>query len=411
VRSDADVRIVYICQWNPWSLSGGALIRNAWLIRTLALRYPIDLVTADDPSTKVPPEFAAACSSISRFPRAAGNSGRLERALKAMRSRASFYTSGGFAAGISEKVAELMARGDSVAMVDLRMIDALAKKKHRFVYNAHNVEHRLLRRRADHEPQPLRSLIRWEAERLTRIEAGAVRNALFVAACSENDRRELIQLAPEASSNIFVVPNSIDTEHYATVANATGEPHTILITGSYDWRPNQIGLDWFLSEVLPILRSRTSGEDYRIRVAGRMSAEFAEKLAQFSGITAVPNPTDMRDELQRARIVAAPILASSGTRLRVLEAWAAGRPVVTTTAGALGLAYQDMQELIVADRPAEFADAITRVLDEDMLWQNVRDAALRQVRIYDWRTVGEKFLNQTALLLDPKQDRSAVSVP
>jgi polysaccharide biosynthesis protein PslH len=405
------VRIVFICQWNPWSLNGGALIRNAWLIRTLGSRYPVDLVTADDPSSEAPAEFAAACSSISRFPRSRGLAGRVKRALGAMPPRASFYTSSGIAPGLAEKVHQLLARGDSVAMVDLRMVEALTGTHYPFAYNAHNAEHQLLSRRADHESQPLRSLLRWEAERVRRIEARTVRDALFVAACSENDRGELMRLAPQDASNIVIVPNGVDTQHYATIAKAPGAPRTLLITGSYDWRPNQIGLSWFLSEALPALRSRIPNGDYAIRVAGRMSAELAESLRRFPQITAVPNPVDIRDELIRARIVVAPILASSGTRLRILEAWAAGRPVVTTTAGAMGLTYCDGEELIIADQPAEFADAIARLLDDGNLWHHVRNAASSRVELYDWKRVGEEFLSKAAFFLEQGRERPIISVP
>ena len=395
------MRVVFICQWNPWRLNGGALIRNTWLLRALASRYDVDLVTADDPSSDVPPDFAAACASISRFPRMEGVAGRAVRAVEMMRPDASFYTSGSTVPALRAKVRELTSREGSVAMLDLRMIDALAGLNVPFVYNAHNTEHCLLSRRADYERQPVRSLLRWESARVARIEARVTGNARVVAACSENDRRELLELAPQASERILVVPNGVDVQHYDAVANTPGESRTLLITGSFDWRPNLIGLDWFLAEVLPALRARIPNGNYTIRVAGRMGPELIERLNHVDNISAVPNPKDMRDELARACIVVAPIIASSGTRLRILEAWAAGRPVVTTTAGALGLRYRDDEELLVADSPAEFADAIVRALDDGGLRQHLRDTALLRAGDYDWGRIGADFLDQAVPLLEP----------
>lgn len=389
------MRIVFVCQWNPWALNGGALIRNAWLIRALGTRYHVDLVTADDPSGAVPAEFAEACASIWRFPCGAGSARRIERAVSALRPRASFFTSGNTGAALRRKVRELMAAGDAVAMIDLKMIDALPERRP-FVYNAHNAEHQLFRRRADYERGAARHFMRVEAARVARIEAKAVRGAALVAACSENDRQELAELVPQSSPKIVVVPNGVDTRHYAPIAVIAGEPRTILITGSYDWRPNLIGLEWFLDEILPALRTRMPDGNYTIRIAGRMKPELAARLNHFPGVCAIPNPPTMTNELARARIVVAPILASSGTRLRILEAWAAGRPVVTTGAGALGLTARNEEELLLAEEPAAFADAIARVLADDDLWKHVRDCAYVRARSYDWEQIGAHFLEQAA---------------
>ena len=405
------MRIVFICQWNPWRLDGGALIRNAWLLRALASRFEVDLVTADDDASEVPAEFATVCASISRFPRTMGFRGKALRALGALRANGSFYTSGSTSSALRAAVRQLTRHGDCVAMLDLRMIDAIDGSRVPFVYNAHNTEHQLLLRRAEHEPEPLRSLLAFEAARVARIEGRVIRNARLVASCSENDRRELLDLAPEATDRILVVPNGVDTHGYAAVAKTRGDARTVLITGSFDWRPNLIGLDWFLAEVLPALRDRLADGGYAIRIAGRMNDELVARLRGVEGITAVPNPRDMRTELQRARIVAAPIVASSGTRLRILEAWAAGRPVVTTGAGALGLHYCDGENLLIADRPLEFADAVGRVLDNVFLQERLRVAGLLRARDYDWGRIGGEFVDRAGPMLEAACGSSGERVP
>lgn len=391
------MNIVYVCQWNPWRLNGGALIRNAWLIRALASRHRIDLITADEAAGAVPQEFSDACASISRFP---VKSGRIGKTLQAIRPRASFFTGGNTSMPLRQKVRELMSRNGTIAMIDLKMIDALDRAPYPFIYNAHNAEHCLFQRRAQHEVQPVRSFIKIEALRLQGIEARTVQNARLIAACSQKDRIDLLKLVPQAASKTIIVPNGVDTRYYAGVAELPPEPDTILVSGSYDWRPNIIGLEWFLSHVVPRLRARVADKKYTIRVAGRMKPEFADRLQRTPGITVVSNPDDMLEELRRARIVVAPILASSGTRLRILEAWAAGRPVVTTAAGALGLPADNEEELLLADRPADFADAIAKILADDTLWHHVRGKALAHVQQYDWSRIGRDFLNAAEPLLE-----------
>lgn len=385
------------------------MIRNAWLLRALASRYPVDLVTADDATADVPADFRDACTSISRFPRTPGIAGAAERAMKTFRPRASFYTSGNTVAALRRKVRTLMARPGSLAMIDLRMIEALSGTAYPFIYNAHNAEHLLLRRRAERESQPARSLLLLESLRIRGIEARAVRGARLVAACSENDRQELAALCLHDAEKVAIVPNGVDTMRYAAIAEEVGDPRTILITGSYDWRPNVIGLEWFFSEVLPALRDRMPVGGYMIRIAGRMKSDLASRLNRFPEVIAVPNPPDMLEELARSTIVAAPIVASSGTRLRILEAWAAGRPVVTTTAGALGLAYTDNRELMLADTGPAFADALVRALNDTILRKRLSEFGLRRASRYDWSRIGADFLDRTEALLERRAFALATS--
>jgi glycosyltransferase involved in cell wall biosynthesis len=107
----------------------------------------------------------------------------------------------------------------------------------------------------------------------------------------------------------------------------------------------------------------------------------------------------MRDELARARIVAAAILASSGTRLRILEAWAAGRPVVTTPAGAFGLPHTNGDELFAVEGPEAFVSAIADLLHDDACWEAMRARARDRALDFDWNTIGDRFLEEAEALL------------
>jgi glycosyltransferase involved in cell wall biosynthesis len=220
-----------------------------------------------------------------------------------------------------------------------------------------------------------------------RIESALVQRSELITACSEDDIRDLVEFCGLDARHAVVVPNGVDVARYAEVAARESEPSTILISGSMDWRPNQQGLRWFLAEVLPKLSQAVQDGVCRVRVAGSMNAELERELKAYTGVTPAPNPADMRDELSRAHIVVAPILASSGTRLRILEAWAAGRPVVTTPAGAFGLEYRDGDELLCAQEPAEFAEAIQRILSDAPLWEHVKQSAEVRVKQYDWRSI------------------------
>ena len=394
------MRFVYVCQHDPWRLDGGALIRNYWFVRGLAQRYRVDLVTAGDPAEPIPAEVAAMCASVWRCPSANGTAGKVGRAAGMLRPRESYYSSGVVTHAMRARVRELVRGGDAIAVVDLKVLGALGRCAVPVIYQAHNAEGDHLARRAEIERSALtRTFVRVEAARVRAIERNLLRRAAVVAACSQADRDDLECLAPGARERILVAPNGVDLDRYAEVAAREGDGRTVLITGSYDWRPNVVGLEWFVEKVLPQLRASAGGGDIEVRVAGRMSGALAARLAATPGMSASRNPADMRDELRAATIVAAPIRSSSGTRLRILEAWAAGRPVVTTPAGAFGLTYRNGEDLIATDAPDAFAAAIVRLMHDAQARSRLAQAGLHSAHAYAWPAILEHFLDESAPLL------------
>ena len=388
-------RLLYLCLENPWHLNAGGLIRNYWLIRALADRFDVDLVTGGDPRTPIPPDFDVLCASIHRYP-APGTFGRLVRAIH---PRETLFTAGSVSRSMRVAVAGLLRRFPYAAIVlDLNMIGAIpAHCTVPLVYNAHNCETALLRRRWRTETSLARRLATaLDAARLRPIEAQVIERAVLIAACSSADVEDLGALARIARAKSVVVPNGVDTARYAALSTVRPEPGTVLVTGSFDWHPNRIGLRWFLREVVPALRLFAAAEPLSVRIAGRMDAAFAAEIDAVPGVRAAPNVPDMRDELGRAQIVAAPILASSGTRLRILEAWAAARPVVTTPEGALGLVHHDGTDLLVRAGAAPFAQAIAELLREPERRAALAAAGLRRASAYDWRGIGNDLLDACA---------------
>jgi glycosyltransferase involved in cell wall biosynthesis len=190
----------------------------------------------------------------------------------------------------------------------------------------------------------------------------------------------------------------VDCERYRVVAESIPEPDVVLVTGSFDWEPNRIGLRWFVRDVIPALHRMTPRAPIQVRIAGRMDAVLAAQLDAIPGVQAFPNVPDMRDQLARATVVAAPVLVSSGTRLRILEGWAAGRPVVTTPEGAFGLEYLDDDDIVVRRGAENFARAIVELLADPERRSALRRAGLRRAAIYDWRRVADALLDAAGRL-------------
>lgn len=388
-------RYLMMLQFAPWRLNGGALIRNYWMAIGVARRYDLDLVVAERPEDPPPVEFAAACRSITAFDRPADRSYKVFRALDAMRPSNSYFTAGQVTKMQADAVAR-MCRENEYAFIhvgDLNQHVSLPRAHCPPIwYDAHNCESALVRRQADYERWPMSALVRVDAMRVRGVEGRLVGRAAHVSACSEQDVDDLEVLRPGARAKCTVIPNGVDIARYAPVRAASPVPGTITLTGSMDWRPTQQGLLWFVDHVLPLLPSMAGDVPIEVRVAGRMTPALVERLRASGRLVVVPNPKDMREELSRAQAIAIPVLASSGSRLRLLEAWASGRPVVTTPSGAFGLPHADGDDALVRAEPAEFAAACVSLVEDATLRARLRDGGLERAADFDWPRIADRIV-------------------
>lgn len=226
------------------------------------------------------------------------------------------------------------------------------------VVNNHNVEHLILERYLEHEKNPLKRLYAsLEARKLRSWEGTACNRGTLVWVCSEFDRQILQKLCPE--TRFRVVPNAIDVNSYVP-QTAKDEPGVVLYTGGMDWYPNRDAVEFFVREILPPLEA--AAPEAKFVVAGRApSPEFLQRIRRHNVVFTGTVP-DMRTEIVRASVCVVPLRIGSGTRLKILEAAAMGKPIVSTSLGAEGLTFVPGKEIAIADRPAEFARAVAHFL-------------------------------------------------
>ncbi len=241
--------------------------------------------------------------------------------------------------------------------------------------NSHNVEHLLLRRYAESEWRPHRRAyagIEWR--RLRGFERQLFRRARHVWACSPFDRECIACLAPDTPCT--VLPNTVPI-----VPDLPAEPEgagTVLFTGGLDWLPNRQAVLWFLARVWPRLRAQAP--EARWVVAGRNPpADLCRRLAD-AGVEVRASVPDMRAVFAEASVCIAPLRIASGTRLKILEAGALGKPVVSTRRGAEGLNLAPGREILIADHPVEMAAAIARLLRDPATRRAIGAAARRRIR-------------------------------
>ena len=192
-----------------------------------------------------------------------------------------------------------------------------------------------------------------------------------------------------AEDVIEIIPNGVDVAHYQPDFSAEAPAHLIYI-GSMDWYPNEDAVDFFADEVLPRIQERVS--DVKFSIVGGNPSARVQKLAEKEGIVVTGRVPEIKPYFAEATVFVVPLRIGSGTRLKILEALAMGKAIVSTSVGAEGLDLKDGEEIFIADESTAFADAVTRLLTDPTLRRRIGENGRARVeRDYDWRSIGEKL--------------------
>jgi glycosyltransferase involved in cell wall biosynthesis len=198
--------------------------------------------------------------------------------------------------------------------------------------------------------------VQWH--RLRRYETALLQQVDHTIAMSAPDKVALRQVAPAAP--ITVIPNGVDLAAYRQF---NGRPivYDLLFTGKMDFRPNIDAVLWFGQQVWPLILARRPHTT--LAVVGQRPHARLDALRQLPGLTITGYVDDVRPYLAGAGVYVAPLRVGGGTRLKLLEAMAMSKAIVSTTVGAEGFPVVDGQELLLADEPEEFAAAVLDLLD------------------------------------------------
>ena len=248
-----------------------------------------------------------------------------------------------------------------------------------------NVEAEIWRRHADTQSGRFKKrLYRQQWRRMLRFEGRTVARFDRVLAVSDVDRETLQRLyGDRLTAPVSVIPTGVDTKYFAPREAGAEASRRIVFTGSMDWLPNADGVVFFCREILPLIRR--AEPDATFTIVGRSPTPAVRRLAEDEGIEVTGRVEDVRPYLQNAAVYVVPLRIGGGTRLKIFEAMAAGRAVVSTTIGAEGLPTEKGRHLLLADTPQDFADAVITLLRDP----SMRDAIETQGRAlvterYDW---------------------------
>lgn len=255
----------------------------------------------------------------------------------------------------------------------------------------HNVEAMIWKRYLRNQPQPVRHAylyLQWK--KMFAYEAATCRGFGRVIAVSRDDADQMRR--DYGVENVSYVPTGVDTEYFKPSRTIERRPYNLVFTGSMDWLPNEDAIQWFTTEVLPLVRREIPQVTFT--VVGRSPYRSLLDLARGDpAIEVTGRVEDVRPYMERAAAYVIPIRIAGGTRLKVYEAMGMEKAIVSTRIGSEGLPVRDGANIILADTAQEFAACVLRVLRNPTLARKLGEEAARFVRTsLGWGDVSETFL-------------------
>jgi sugar transferase (PEP-CTERM/EpsH1 system associated) len=272
----------------------------------------------------------------------------------------------------------------------------------------HNVEAMIWKRHYEVQKHPLKKAYLYgQWLKADAYERAACRRFDHVVAVSEEDR-ETMRRAYGLQS-VSDVPTGVDTEFFRPRGDVPREPHNLVFTGSMDWLPNEDAIQFFTREIMPRIKERVPGAT--LTVVGRNPyASLVELGKRDPSINVTGRVEDVRPYMERAAAYVVPIRVGGGTRLKIYEAMAMEKPIISTTIGAEGLPVREGRELLLADTAETFADAVVRVLTDRDVAQGLGASAARAVREqFGWDRVSRAFAEACQLAVAARAARQPVS--
>ncbi|HEY6420682.1 MAG TPA: glycosyltransferase [Candidatus Binataceae bacterium] len=360
-------RILFIMLSSPFRPNNGHTMRNYVFLRALMEEgHQVSLISFVDREEKDRPacDLEQMCSSVDRIETPGSGNHRGSGYWNRLQALGSPYPYGAWrfqSPELRSAVARRLASDDYNAVIcdGIYQVQNLpASGTPPVVLNEHTVTHEALGRFLKHEVNPLKVLYGWiEFLKVRRWELRACSRVASIIACSERDRQILLRACP--GTDVSVVPNCIDTDAYSPAFDDDGK--TLVYVGAMDWAPNQDAVGFFVSDIFPQVRQAIP--DARFLIAGRNPpAAFERRFAGMDGVQVTGSVEDLRPTLANAAVSVVPLRSGSGTRIKILEAAAMGKAIVSTSLGAEGLDYENGGEIVIADDPDTFASLVVSLL-------------------------------------------------
>ena len=390
------MRILFLSQLIPWPLDAGPKVRSYYVLRHLAgAGHEITLLafSRESDTAESIDHVRQFCTVVYTVP------------MKRSRVRDAWHFGRSLLTGIPfliarDSVAEMTSMAGRLAAsggVDAIHADqlwmaqyalsaarAVPGKAPRLVLDQHNAMFLIPQRLAEGAAGPIqRALLHREARLMRRYEVDSCRRFDTVVWVTADDQEAVGLPEPPAGPRAYVIPICVDPQE-TPVIKRTARPHRVSFLGGLHWPPNAAGIVWFAREVWPSVRAACP--DAVLTILGKSPPKELDGRGE--GIEVTGYVDDPMPYLKETAVFIVPLHAGGGMRVKILDAWAWGLPVVSTTIGAEGIDCRHGENLLIADTATGFATAVQQVMTDRQLARSLANACRAAVGdCYDWRAV------------------------
>lgn len=407
-RSGQKPRLLFLSQTLPYPPHGGVEARTFNVLRLLARDYDITALCFFRRGGAVQGRVAESVEALGAYGRVEAfripqEWSRFRLVADHLRSvlGGRVYTTTAYESEAFRSRLRVLLRDERFDLVHLDSMDLsgyLPEVEHLPVICVHhNVESALLRRRATIVSSlASRTYMKHQATLMEREERIITPRVAVNIAVSAADAAIFSTLAPTA--RFEVVPNGVDIELFQPFQGDANDG--VVFLGGSSWFPNLDGMRWFCEAVLPILRRRIP--TLRVRWVGKATPEQRREFSDRFGIEMTGYVPEVTSHVHGASCFVVPLRFGGGTRLKILDAWALGMPVVSTTVGCEGLDSREGDNIIIRDGAENFAEGVLRVLEDATLRDRLRVGARRTAETtYSWEVIGAHMSRVYSSALDP----------
>ncbi len=401
------MKILWICPFFLHPTNRGAQIRTLGILNELHKRHEVHFAALNKPGNSEGPLRSTEYSSRHWFVEHSAPGRRslkiLPQLLGSISSPLPLAISRYASSNLRRKIEVLVTSGryDSIVCDFLAAAPNVPNLGNCVLFQ-HNVETLIFQRHVEQSRSLLkRRFFQMQSKKMESYERDICRRVKHVIAVSDIDSERMTRMF--GIQSISSIPTGVDVEYFSAPGRRATPVADILFCGSMDWLPNVDAVLYFLTEVLPLVRTKLPGASFTI--AGRSPDASVLKAAQgIAGVTVTGEVTDMRPYLWGSKISVVPIRIGGGTRLKIYECMAGGIPVISTTVGAEGLRYTEGEDIILADTAGKFADGCIRLLEDHAARAGIAGKAReRAVKEFSWEAVSREFesiLEHNRLLLE-----------
>ncbi|MFC1922187.1 glycosyltransferase family 4 protein [Chloroflexota bacterium] len=391
--------ILFLSQLLPYPPDAGPKVRSYFILRYLAQKHAVTLLTFTRPDDK--PEAISHleefCQAVHTVPMVRSRARDVKSLSTSLVTGQSFIINRDFVPGMALTIDRLLetneydiVHADQLWMAQYALRARDISPGAGLVLDEHNACFQIFQRLAQGEKNPFKRLIlerEWRA--LKRYEGQACAQFDHVVTVTQEDRaclEGLVNGRGQQKTKFFTIPICVDPQGVKPVAPVPGS-QDVLHLGTMFWLPNVEGVMWFANEVWSKIIAQIP--DATFTIVGKKPPTAIEKLKnlkiniQVTGYVPDPSPY-----LEQAGVFIVPLLSGSGMRVKILDAWRWGLPIVSTQVGAEGINYRDGENILIADTPDEFANAVVNILTNQELAESLRENGRRWVeQHYDWQII------------------------